>query len=89
MLEETHTKLQDFLSSASELSQERYTVVDQLTGLISELNAGNGNEEEGGEILLVKMEEMQRELVRLEAGLAWASVMEQVLRLRYIFFFIN
>jgi hypothetical protein len=81
-LEETHTKLQTFLSSASELSVERYTVVDNLSNLIAELTAAEDGAE--GQTLLGQMEEMQAELARLEAGLAWASIMEQVLRLRYV-----
>jgi hypothetical protein len=30
------------------------------------------------------MEEMQKELARLEAGLAWAGIMEQVLKSRCV-----
>lgn len=87
LLQETHTQLQNFLKSAQDLSLKRYTVVDQLSGLITELNApldpDNPAAIDTQGTLLKRMKAMQDELGRLEAGLAWANIVEQVVKLRY------
>jgi hypothetical protein len=41
-----------------------------------------GQEGKQGQTLVEKMEGLQEELARLEAGLAWASLLERVLLLR-------
>ena len=84
LLADTQTKLQEFLSSAQESSVERYTLVEKLSGLLSELDETQEPLEgqEQGQTLLEQIEGMQTELQRLEAGLAWAGMMEQILTLR-------
>ncbi|ORY33806.1 TIP-1 family-domain-containing protein [Naematelia encephala] len=87
LLEETQTKLEDFLSSAQSLSLERYALADKLAGLVSELSSEDDHDRETQgrrKTVLEQLEEMQDELKRLEAGLAWATVLERVLLLSEI-----
>ena len=93
MLDETQTRLQALLTSAQKLSLERYTLADQLAGLVEGLerpaDSGAAGTSEGTGMsstgtLLQQMAVMQDELARLEAGLVWVSVLEKVLGLRYV-----
>jgi hypothetical protein len=94
LLEQTRTRLQSFLSSAQTLSLERYSLADRLANLVNELNAdappiseltkGGYGGTTSGRTVLEQMEGLQYELQRLEAGLAWVGVLEQVLVLRYV-----
>jgi hypothetical protein len=93
LLQTTQERLGSLLSSAQDLSLQRYTLADKLSTLISELDssasAATAEDQPDGPAVAVKgrtvleqMEEMQDELARLEAGLVWVSVLEQVLALR-------
>ncbi len=98
LLQSTQERLQKLLESAQELSIKRYALADQLSTLISELDSSrgtdskidgtntNGNEtqkeQSEGKTILEQMEELQNELSRLEAGLVWVGVIEQVVVLR-------
>lgn len=88
VLEDTQTRLQTFLSSAQSLSLERYALADKLANLVNELDANAPPLESkdgytrAGRTVLQQMEGLQQELERLEAGLAWVGVLEQVLLLR-------
>ncbi|WWD01416.1 hypothetical protein V866_008360 [Kwoniella sp. B9012] len=83
-IEDTQARLQTLLSSAQELSLQRYSIADKLANLVSGISDGSStsNEDGGirykGESILGQLEVLQSELCRLEAGLAWAKVLEQV-----------
>jgi hypothetical protein len=98
LLDETQAKLQNLLSSAQKLSLERYTLTDQLSGLLDDLappvdatgvrtGITEGYDGAQGQTLLQQMSDLQDELARLEAGLTWATVLEKVLSLRYVSLF--
>lgn len=86
LLDETQTRLQNLLSSAQKLALERHALADQSTGLSEGLahviSDQFGDSKTQGKTLLQMMADVQDELGRLEAGLAWASVLEQVVELR-------
>jgi hypothetical protein len=85
VLDETQEKLQVFLGSAQQLSLKRYALADKLATLVNELNAGQdgqGAQAEREGTLLEEMEKLQVELGRLEAGLAWVTVLERAMGLR-------
>ena len=96
LLAKTQERLQGFLSSAQSLSIERYALADKLAHLVSELSSSPVDDErthddlgghtKQGKAVLEHMETLQHELARLEAGLAWATVLEQVMLLRWISF---
>ncbi|KAK4688656.1 RAD50-interacting protein 1, partial [Tremellales sp. Uapishka_1] len=82
-LEETQTRLQEFSSSAQNISLERYALADRLANLVKELSSDAVLEVEdegkaGQTTVLEQMESLQADLNKLEAGLAWASGLEQV-----------
>ncbi|OCF36565.1 hypothetical protein I316_01816 [Kwoniella heveanensis BCC8398] len=104
-LADTQTRLQTLLSSAQELSLQRYKIADQLAHLVADLSSSSSpgadaadddpireqhdqgqGQRKGKEIaarassetILEQLEGLQAELGRLEAGLAWARVLEQV-----------
>ncbi|WVQ98696.1 hypothetical protein IAU59_005827 [Kwoniella sp. CBS 9459] len=99
-LTDTQTRLQTLLSSAQEISLQRYRIADQLASLVTDLSSShntgslthddtpiNGEQGEarsslagssGSGTILEQLEGLQAELGRLEAGLAWAKVLEQV-----------
>ncbi|OCF54147.1 hypothetical protein L486_08343 [Kwoniella mangroviensis CBS 10435] len=81
----TQARLQTLLSSAQELSLQRYSIADKLANLVSDVSDGNSHstDDDSGirqkrESILGQLEVLQSELSRLEAGLAWAKVLEQV-----------
>lgn len=88
VLETTQTKLQALLSDAQGLSLQRYALADKLANLVADLRSpvdgepGPGADAQEGQTLVQKMEGLQEELARLQAGLAWASLLERVLLLR-------
>ncbi|WWC90049.1 uncharacterized protein L201_004981 [Kwoniella dendrophila CBS 6074] len=88
-IESTQTKLQTLLSSAQELSLQRYSIADKLANLVSDLsssdtnteqddNVADGQTKDNTESILSQLESLQSELGKLEAGLAWAKILEQV-----------
>ncbi|WVW83112.1 hypothetical protein I302_105130 [Kwoniella bestiolae CBS 10118] len=81
-IEDTQAKLQALLSSAQELSLRRYSIADKLANLVEDLSGPTSSEDEPakekGQSILSQLEVLQSELSRLEAGLAWAKVLEQV-----------
>ena len=89
MLQQAQVKLQQLLESAQSLSIERYALADKLANLVSDLDSStelNGTQNvevsRGRQTVLEQMEVMSAELSRLEAGLAWINVLEQVVLLR-------
>ena len=91
LLERTQERLQTLLSSSQSLSLQRYSLADKLANLIDELSSGpkrkddvdgEGDGEGEHSSVLEQMEALQSELARLEAGLGWATVLEQVIVLR-------
>ena len=91
LLEETQEKLQSFLSEAQGLSLQRYALADKLANLVSQLSSDRhdedgalGEQSERGQTVLEQMQVLQAELRRLEAGLAWVTVLERVLTLRHV-----
>lgn len=85
LLEETQEQLQSFLSDAQGLSLQRYALADKLANLLAQLSSDRHDEDseqsESGQTVLEQMQVLQAELQRLEAGLAWATVLERVLTL--------
>lgn len=61
-----------------------------MSTLVSEIDSSRAGEADGedmqprGKTVLEQMEDMQDELSRLEVGLVWVHVVEQVLLLRYV-----
>ena len=89
MLSNAQERLQQLLESAQSLSLERYALADKLANLVAELDSsaemnGTQHAESSGrrQTVLEQMEVMSSELSRLEAGLAWVSVLERVVLLR-------
>ncbi|ORX39873.1 TIP-1 family-domain-containing protein [Kockovaella imperatae] len=88
MLHAAQERLQKLLESAQSLSIQRYALADKLGNLIAELQSsaetdGSSREEDNRsgnrkQSVLEQMESMSSELARLEAGLAWATILEQV-----------
>ncbi|KAL7423932.1 hypothetical protein Q5752_001517 [Cryptotrichosporon argae] len=85
LLEETQAEIQRFLEDAQSLSLQRYALSDKLSSLLQELSsdaADRGNDEAGVErrrTVLEEMEELQRGIDQLQAGLAWVTMLENVL----------
>ncbi|WVQ70105.1 uncharacterized protein L199_008330 [Kwoniella botswanensis] len=83
-IEDTQARLQTLLSSAQELSLQRYSIADNLADLLSDISDGISPSIEvddiryKGESILGQLEVLQNQLCKLEAGLAWAKVLEQV-----------
>lgn len=70
--------LQRLLSRAQKLSLERHTLADKLANLSTEV-------QEGGEAsVLNQVEELHRELSRLNVGLDWVLKLEEVVILRWV-----
>ena len=83
LLEKTQSQLQEFLSTAQNLSLKRYDLGDRLTRLINDLSEEAPLlDEEGGRTVLTQLEGLEAELGRLEASLAWVGVVERVVSLR-------
>lgn len=83
------------MTSAQELSLQRYDLSDRLTRLVNDLaeevpvpvlDGVEGHEAKGGrsETILSQLEGLQDELRRLEGSLAWIGVLERVVLLRYV-----
>lgn len=92
LLDETQSRLQEVLSTAQQLSLERHSLEDQLSGLSADLRRGvdddasqlDGATKQGegiapGRTLLEHMATLHEELAGLEAGLAWARILESAL----------
>ncbi|WWC69475.1 uncharacterized protein I206_103416 [Kwoniella pini CBS 10737] len=79
-IEVTQEKLQVLLSSAQELSIQRYSIADKLANLVSEIST-TGENQSNGQSILNQLEILQNELSRLEAGLQWAKILEEVINL--------
>jgi len=89
LLDETQERLQTFLVDAQSLSLQRYALADKLASLVSDLSRpdeedGSDGQTKQGRTVLEQIERLQDELSRLEAGLAWATVLEQVILLRSV-----
>ncbi|WWC61139.1 uncharacterized protein I303_103718 [Kwoniella dejecticola CBS 10117] len=85
-IEQTQEKLQALLSSAQDLSLQRYSIADKIANLVSEISSplltpanDAPSDAKQGESILGQLEVLQGELSRLEAGLQWAQVLEQVI----------
>lgn len=95
LLQQTQSRLQAVLDEAQSLSLQRHSLQDKLDGLVAETSSQargqDGHPEEGheppggareGPTVLEQLDRLQDELGRLEAGLAWVSVLERVVALR-------
>ncbi|WVQ81558.1 hypothetical protein IAT38_003682 [Cryptococcus sp. DSM 104549] len=89
LLDQTHSGLQTLLHSAQELSIQRYDLADKVVNLVSDIGGGT-KKDEGREAVnkktdsnpvLLQVELLQEELGKLEAGLAWAKILEEVVGL--------
>jgi hypothetical protein len=90
---EASAALEDVLSRAQQLSLQRYALSDSIGTLLSELSSSaprpdDGDGEEGAgpqsraQTLLEDLEEKHAALARSQAALAWASVLERILKQR-------
>ncbi|WRT67124.1 uncharacterized protein IL334_004090 [Kwoniella shivajii] len=88
-IEQTQSRLQVLLNSAQELSLNRYSIADKLSNLVSDISQtsqrGGVDIDKSikgeGVTILDQLESLQSELNRLEAGLSWTRVLEQVITL--------
>jgi hypothetical protein len=85
LLYDTQTKLQNLLSSAQELSLQRYQLADKLAALVSELSSEEPSREtEQEHSVMEQMKIFQTELAKLQAALTWVTVLDQTVTIRWV-----